>query len=148
MKKTLILVASAVIVITACKKSDNKPTISIVGKWAHTKDIVQNYNAAGQFNNITDTADYSKSNDYYQFNSDRSGIIYQETTKGSGQYTSFPITYTLSGSTLTLTVNGSSQTEYIKVLTVSSLIIHADYVTKDGNGNLLYTDKADEYFSK
>lgn len=148
MKKILTLVVSAAAFTSACKKSESKPPASlIVGKWKHTKDIVQSFNAAGQLNS-TETADYSKSNDYYQFNSDGTGLIYEETAIGSGKYNSLAITYTVKGNSLTLFANGQSENDTIESITSSSLVIHAEIALKDQSGNITEFDKVDEYFTK
>lgn len=103
-----------------CKKSNQSPTTSIIGKWIHTKTILQ----SDQNGNLTpiETINYSDSNNYVQFNENGTGLISQF---DGIELITVNFTYTFTNTTLTITSDGSTTNNKVTLLSQNSLIIQS-----------------------
>lgn len=136
MKKLLPLVLICLMLVYACKKSDNSPATDnatlIVGKWALTKTIlVKSVN--GVESNV-EVEDSIPPNGYLQFN--KNGTV---TGIGSNSGN-----YTLSNNVLTLSADSSSLVFKVRTLDAHNLVIRLENLyTEDGA-----TYSNDDYFTK
>ncbi|MES2427213.1 MAG: lipocalin family protein [Bacteroidota bacterium] len=148
MKQLILCMALAFTHFTECNQPDKYAKTSlIVGKWKHIKDDVLTFNAAGKAI-MMDNPDYSKSDNYFQFNADGTGVANIAVNDGSGKYNAVPFEYTLKNTVLVLKYKESSETDQVTTLTSKSLVLHAEYSKKDDDGKLISTQKVDLYFSK
>lgn len=148
MKYLIICTAFVLAIFIDCNTPDKYAQGSlIVGKWKHIKDDVMTFNAAGKAI-MMDNPDYSKSDNYFQFNADKTGVANIAAKDESGKYTAVPFDYTVKDNVLVLKYKGATETDTITKLTSSTLILHAEYPKKDDDGKLLSTQKVDLYFSK
>jgi hypothetical protein len=148
MKYLIICITLVLINLTDYQTSNNYAKTSlIVGKWKHIKDDIMTYNAAGIAISM-DNPDYSKSDNYFQFNADGTGVANIAVNDGSGKYSAVPFEYTLKDNVLVLKYKGSSETDRVTTLTSKSLVLHAEYPKKDDDGKLISIQKVDLYFRR
>ena len=143
MKKATIIALTLATVLASCKKKSETPSSAIIGRWNHDKDIDMVYMDDTYY--LTDTAKFTGSGEYLQFDNNLTGI-YHEKDISNNSYISTAFKYTLSGVNLIITVEGSPNPFTIKKQTDHSLILHE---TSTGT----FSDKTerneiDMYYSK
>ena len=133
MKKLFLIVAAMFVAVSfsACS-DDDKDDASIVGEWQLTRSV-------GYEIELGERHDFDKTfpdDGYYTgyiFNEDGKGTYYATYTTSATPEESSPITYTISGKTLTVTRSGETQTFEVKELSSAKLVLYenntdAEYV--------------------
>ena len=123
MKKLFLIVAAMFVAVSFSACSDDKDEASIVGEWQLTHSVGYVIEAGEQYD--FDTG--------YIFNEDGKGTYYATYTNSTTPEESTPITYSISGKTLTITASGDTQTFEIKELSSAKLVLYennldAEYV--------------------
>ena len=132
MKKLFLIAAAMFAAVSFSACSDDKDEASIVGEWQLTHSVGYVIEAGEQY-------DFDKTfpNDGYYtgyiFNEDGKGTYYATYTSSTTPEESTPITYSISGKTLTITASGNTQTFEIKELSSAKLVLYennldAEYV--------------------
>ena len=135
MKKTFILCLLCCLI--SCKKSSSPAPTSIVGQWYETKIVLEQF--TNGINPVSETTNISDKSTYIVFNSNGTGTSVQ-----SGNSTNF--TYSISGSSLTLTPNDDKAVFTVEALTKGSFTLHEVYYYQQGSD--IIKDVIDNYFNK
>ena len=134
MKKLFLIVAAmfAAVSFSACSDDDDKDDASIVGEWQLTHSVGYTIEL-GQRNDFDKTFPDNGYYTGYIFNESGKGTYYATYTDSATPEESTPITYSISGKTLTITASGDTQTFEIKELSSAKLVLYenntdAEYV--------------------